>query len=271
MRCFAIGAIALLCSVAAGCIAPPQGEQRAQAPAPPIPGTLYVFHASSTAAGGPVTEVLRDGKSVTKPAPGDVLIARDKPSIRLSTAPMFGKARNDPSTCEPFAISHDGTWAACLRSDGLGSVVIFNVRNPQRTQRNTGLHVAVFSRRMAGFEGNTLAVAADDDTCPAFYRTDAHFAFEPRARLYLIDMHAKRIGKGACIHGVIAGEHRLALIGHDTTEKPLYSFDGTDWKPGLAMTFDGDDHLLIINQYDQLVDEQGRLVSEGVVDAWWTR
>jgi hypothetical protein len=264
-------AVALLCSVAAGCIAPPPGGPRAQTPAPPIAGTLYVFHTSTTREGGPVVEILHDGRRLSNPAPGDVLIARDRPSIRLSTALMFVTGRIDAKSCEPIAISHDGTWAACLRSDGLGTVVIFNLSDPQHTQRNTGLHVAVNSRRMAGFEGNTLAVAADDTTCPAFYRTDAHFAFEPRARLYVIDLHGRQLNKGACIHGVIAGEHRLALISHDTTDKPFYSYDGTNWNPGLPIAFDGGDHLLVLNQYNQLVDDQGRLVSEDVVDAWWTR
>jgi hypothetical protein len=263
--------IALFCFGAAGCIAPPQGEQKASTPAPPIAGTLYVFHTSSTPRGAQGVEVWRDGKLLAHPAPGDVLIARDKPAIRLSTAPLFGKARNDPKICDPVAISPDGMWAACLRSDGRGTVTVFKIADPQHTQRSTSLHVTVYSRRMAGFEGHALAVAADDDTCPAFYRTDAQFAFEPRARLYVIDTNGKRLHKGPCIHGVIAGAHKLAFISHDTREQPFYSYNGTNWNPGLALTFDGTDHLLILNQYDQLIDEQGRLVSDDVVDAWWTR
>ena len=262
---------ALACVIAAGCIAPPQGEPHAQTPAPPIAGTLYVFHTSTSGQTGPGVEILHDGKQMAGTVPADVLIARDKPSVRLSTKPFLGATRNDPKSCEPIAISADGTWAACLRSDGRGTLTLFKLADPRHSQRTTGLHVSVNSRRMAGFVGHTLAVAADDNSCPQFYRTDAHFSFEPRARLYIIDMRGKQLHKGPCIHGLIAGEHKLAYISHDTTEKPFYSFDGTTWSPGLAMTFDGGDHLLVINPYDQLIDDQGRLVSDDAVDAWWTR
>jgi hypothetical protein len=264
-----IGAL-LLCT-AYGCIAPPQGEPHAQTPAPPIAGTLYVFHPSDKPDSQAVVDVLHDGKRLAHPPPGDVLIARDKPTIRLSTTPLFGKAHLDPKSCEPIALSHDGKYGACLRSDGLGTVTIFSLADPPHTQRDTPLHVALNSRRMAAFVGDTLAVAADDATCPAFYRTDAQFSFEPRSRLFVVDMRGKLLRKGPCVHGVIGGTKKLAFIGHDTNENPLYSLDGSSWDPGLATTFDGDDHLLIVNQYNQLIDDQGRLVSEGVVDAWWTR
>lgn len=200
-----------------------------------------------------------------------MLIARDKPAVRLSTTRLFGMIPIDPRSCEPIALSPDGRYAACLRRDGLGTVTIFSLADPQNTQHDTRLHVALNSRRMAAFIGDTLAVAADDTTCPAFYRTDAHFSFEPRARLFVVDMRGKQLRKGPCIHGVIGGTKKLAFIGHDTKEKPFYSFDGISWDPGLALTFDGDDHLLVINQYDQLIDDQDRLISDQVVDALWTR
>jgi hypothetical protein len=254
-----------------GCIAPPQGEPHPQISAPPIAGTLYIFHPSDRPDGRPVVDVWRNGTRVAHPPPGDVLIARDKPTIRLSSARLFGMIPIDPKSCEPIALSPDGRYAACLRADGYGTVTIFSLADPQDTQHDTRLHVALNSRRMAAFVGNTLAVAANDLTCPQFYRTDAHFSFEPRARLFVVDMRGKQLRKGPCIHGVIGGTKKLAFIGHDTKEKPFYSFDGVSWDPGLALTFDGDDHLLIVNQYDQLIDDQDRLVSDQVVDAMWTR
>jgi hypothetical protein len=261
----------LLCALVPGCIAPPQAQPRAETTAPPVAGTLYVFHPADKPNSELIVEVVHDGQRLAHPPPGDVLIARDKPAIRLSTAALFGRAHLDPKSCEPIALSHDGKYAACLRSDGLGTVTIFSLADPQHSQHDTALHVAVNSRRMAAFIGNTLAVAADDATCPSFYRTDAHFSFEPRARLFVLDMHGKQLSKGPCIHGLIGGTKKLAFISHDTKENPQYSFDGTSWEPGMAMAFDAGDHLLVINQFDQLVDDQGRLVSDGVVDAWWTR
>lgn len=273
MRRLAVGAVSatLLCVLASGCLALPQGEPHPQTSAPPIAGTLYVFHPSDRPDSQPIVDVLRDGRRLAHPPAEEVLIARDEPAVRLSTAPLLGSAPRDRRRCAPIALSHDGRFGACLRSDGFGTVTIFSLADPQHTQRDTSLHVTVNSRRMAAFIGNALAVAADDLTCPAFYRTDAHFSFEPRARLYVVDLRGKQLRKGACIHGVVAGTKKLAFIGHDTTEKPFYSFDGKSWDPGMAMTFDGDDHLLIVNQYDQLIDDQDRLVSEDVVDALWTR
>src|SRR5215468_2709093 len=93
--------VALLYTLTTGCIAPQQSEPRAHTPAPPIAGTLYVFHTSSTSEGVPTVEVLRNGKPMTQKTPGEVLIARDKPSVRLSTAPMFGNGRIDATSCEP--------------------------------------------------------------------------------------------------------------------------------------------------------------------------
>jgi hypothetical protein len=272
MRWLAVGALgALLCTIASGCIAPPQSEPLAQTPAPPIAGTLYIFHPSNKPGGRLVVDVVHDGKRLAHAPPGDVLIARDRPALRLSMAPLFAKTRLDPKSCEPIALSGEGTYGACLRSDGQGTLTVFSLADPQHTQHDTSLHVAVASSHMAAFVGNTLAVAADDLTCPSFYRTDAQFAFEPRARLFVVDMRGKQLRKGPCIHGLIAGTKKLAFIGHDTNERPFYSFDGTSWDPGMAMAFDGSDHLLVVNQHDQLIDDQGRLVSDDVVDALWTR
>lgn len=272
MRWVAANALPLvLATLVAGCIAPPQGEPLAQTSAPPIAGTLYIFHPSDKPNAELVVDVVHDGKRLAHAPPGDMLIARERPARRLSTAPLFGNARHDPKNCEPIAISGEGTYGACLRSDGQGTLTIFSLADPQRTQRDTSLHVAVASSRMVAFVGNTLAVAADDLTCPSFYRIDAHFSFEPRARLFVVDVRGKQLRKGPCIHGLVAGAKKLAFISHDTSEKPFYSFDGSSWNPGMAMAFDGADHLLIVNQHDQLIDDQGRLVSEDVVDALWTR
>src|SRR5271166_1933420 len=135
MRRFApalMGAVAL-CS-AAGCIAPPQGEPHAVGSAPPIAGTLYVFHPSDTSDGQPVVEIFHDGKRFAHRTPGDVFIARDKPAVRLSAAPLFGSKRLNPRSCEPIALSADGTYGACLRSDGFGTVAIFRLADPAHSQ-----------------------------------------------------------------------------------------------------------------------------------------
>jgi hypothetical protein len=247
------------------CIAPPAGEPQAVGDAPPIVGTLYVEHASADP-GAPEVEVRRGDARPLTVHHAIPLLAREKPSVRLSDALLFG------GTCAPVAISPDGHYGACLRSDGFGTVMIFRVDHPKAAPLKTVWHIAVVSGHMAGFlADDTLAVAADDQTCPQYVRYDGHYSAEPRARLYILTAAGKQVKAGPCIHGLVVGAHKIAFIGHDGREHPAYSFDGSSWQPGLAATFDGADHLLIINQRDQLVDDQNRLVAADVVDAAWTR
>ena len=254
--------IVLACALAFGC------ASRVPMPAqtsPPIAGTLYVTHLSQRGS-APDISIVRDGVVMPNPAPSGVLIAREKPSIIFPTLQLHGRR-----PCEPVAISPRGIYGACLRADGRGSVILFAIASPS-AQRESAAHVRVNTAHMIGFlNDGELAVAADDDTCPSYARGDAVYSYEPRSRLWELRTDGSIMRKGPCVHGIVVGDKRIALLFHDPKEQPEFSFDGSTWQPGFPVTFDGDDHLLIINKWDQLVDEQGRLVATDVVDASWTR
>ena len=256
--------VCAVCAVTPGCLSFPAPTPLESAP--PIAGTLYITHLSQSS-GAPDVTTVRDGAVVSSPAPSGVLIARDKPSVTFPTAPLRGRRQ-----CEPVAISPHGGYGACLRADGHGSVIIFRLANPASTQVQSPAQVTINSNRMAGFlNERQLAVAADDDSCPSYHRGDARRAYEPRARLWVIGTDGVLERRGPCIHGLVAGTKRIAFIFHDSKERPTYSFDGKTWQYGLATTFDGSDRLLVINEWDQLVDEKDRLVAKDVADAVWTR
>jgi hypothetical protein len=265
-----LGAILMLaCLAAAGCSMRPSASAPATT-APPISGTLYIMHPSDHPDGHPDIEVRHDGVLVQRPTVVGELVARDNPSVRVSTTLMLSGAQR----CEPLAISPHGVYVACLKADGNGTVAVFKLAHPAATLRNTRLHISVDTHHMAGFvSDDRLAIAADDTTCPLYYRTDAHvYAAEPRARLFIIDAStAKTVKPGLCVHGLVVGDGKIAYIGHDASEEPQYSFDGTHWSPGLAVVVDGGGDVLAIGSNNDLADDQNRVVSHDVVDAVWTR
>ncbi|HTD36417.1 MAG TPA: hypothetical protein VK669_02790 [Candidatus Limnocylindrales bacterium] len=144
--------------------------------------------------------------------------------------------------------------------------------HPTETQENVPVTVGEFSRRMMGFvsEGR-LAVVTDDESCPFFRRADRRFAEEPQGRVKIVDMTGKTVGSGPCVHGLVAGDGKLAYLQHDAMERPLYSLDGRTWSQGTPATFAGSGSLLVIDERGDLVDTQGRLVTRDVSAAFWTR
>ena len=255
--------------VCAGCGIRPSASAPATT-APPIAGTLYIMHPSDHPDGHPDIEVRHDGVLVQRPTVVGELVARDKPSVRVSTALMLSGTRR----CEPLAISPHGVYVACLKADGNGTVAVFKLAHPAATLHDTRVRISVDTHHMAGFvSDDRLALAGDDTTCPMYYRTDAHvYSAEPRARLFIVDApSAKTVKPGVCVHGLVAGDGKVAYIGHDASEEPQYSLDGTHWSPGLAVAVDGGGNVLAIAPNNDLADDQNRVVSHDVVDAVWTR
>jgi hypothetical protein len=265
----------------AGCLArePATTMHRATAVERPerIAGTLYVVRPN-----GWDWDLLtiRDGVVVAtdhnRPPP---LAARNKPRTSLPQLDLFGgnhvkgdQFYTDATACEPLAISPGGLNAACLRSDGRGTLTVFRVANPAKTQRNAAVTVGEYSRHMMGFlSDDRLAVVADDEACPFFRRADGRYANEPRGRVRIVDMTGRLVGAGPCVHGLAAGDGKLAYLQHDAMEHPLYSLDGRTWSNGSPATFDGSGSLLVIDDDRDLVDTRGRLVAHHVSDAFWTR
>lgn len=262
---------ALVCLVCAGCIAQPKLASDANlASAPPLAGTLYVVHPAAHLEGAMEVEVRHNGAIVQRPSVLGMLLARDAPATRVPIKVLSLGGRR----CEPMAISPHGRYVACLRADEFGMIAVYQRDRPAATLRNTAVHISFDTHHMAGFTSeDRLAVAGDDRSCAAYYRTDAHvYAAEPRARLFVIDAAtAKTVRSGPCIHGVVAAAGAIVYIGHDDSEEPQFSRDGRLWQPGLAVALDGDGNVLAIDKHDRLVDEQNRLVAADVVDAVWTR
>ncbi|MBV8366164.1 MAG: hypothetical protein JO194_06665 [Candidatus Eremiobacteraeota bacterium] len=264
----ALGVLGALAIVAcAGCASDRQDPPPSNAPA--IAGTLYVTHLSSGDASA-VFDIVRDGALQRHHAASDVLIARDRPQIRISTKPLFDSRRR----CQPMAISPHGIYVACMRSDDNNTIALFRMDRPFATLHDTSARVGVDTHQMVGFvSDDRLAVAADDLTCPAYYRTDAQvWSAQPRSRVHLIDSASgKTVRTGICVHGVITGDDQLVYLGHDNREDPQFSRDGIHWIPGQAVALDGMGQVLAISHSNDLVDEQSRVISRDVVDAKWTR
>ena len=87
----------------------------------------------------------------------------------------------------------------------------------------------------------------------------------------MVDMAGKIVGSGPCVHGLVAGDGKLAYLQHDPMEQPLYSLDGRTWSKGTPATFDGSGSLLVIDEHGDLVDTHGRLVAHDVGMAYWSR
>jgi hypothetical protein len=265
----ALGVLFVLASLASsGCIARPPDV--ALATAPSVPGTLYIMHPSSRPDGLLDVEVRHDGALIDGPSVAGMLIARAQPALRISTKVVATRSGG----CAPMAISPRGIFVACLRSDGSGIVSVMRRDAPTAPLHDTRARVSVDTHHIVGFTSDTeFAVAGDDSTCPTYYRTDAHvYAAEPRARLFVIDaVSGRTVRSGPCIHGLVTGDRTIVYVGHDSSDEPQYSRDGTNWQPGLVVALDGDGHVLAIDKSNRLVDEQDRLVSDDVVDAMWTR
>ncbi|HME80946.1 MAG TPA: hypothetical protein VKF82_02605 [Candidatus Eremiobacteraceae bacterium] len=264
-----LGAICMFaCLLCTGCGVRPTAV--AATAAPPIAGTLYIMHPSDHPDGRLNIEVRHDGLVVQRPTLAGELVARDRPSVHVSRQAMFSGVRR----CEPLAISPHGVYVACLKADGNGTVAVFKLDQPAATLRDTRVHISVDTHEMAGFVSDSrLALAGDDQTCPMYYRTDAHvYSAEPRARLFIVDSSsAKTIRPGVCLHGLVAGDGMIAYIGHDSSEEPQYSLDGTHWSPGLAVAVDGGGDVLAIGANNDLADSRNRVIAHDVVDAVWTR
>ncbi|MBV8082334.1 MAG: hypothetical protein JO293_06795 [Candidatus Eremiobacteraeota bacterium] len=262
-----LGALAILgcagCGTAPHTSPPPRG-------APPIAGTLYVVHLAARDAAAQRIEVLRNGSIVRHSAPPGLLIARDRPAVSISTKVVYA----DGHLCQPMAISPHGTYVACMRDDGYGTISLYRRSNPLRTLHDTGERVSVDNHQMIGFVSDErLAVAGDDMSCPAYYRSDAQvWSAQPRSRLFVVDAQSGRtIRSGECVHGLVTGDGAIAVVGHDQAEDPQYSLDGVHWIKGLPVAVDGDGNVLSISSSNDLVDGSDRVIAHDVVDAIWTR
>lgn len=245
--------------------------------APAIKGTLHLFRR--------VREIehtvinVRDGRVVPTGDVESIVRARDFPEKAISVADQFfggnhtvgGTVETDATACQPLAISPHGINVACLRSDGMGTLTLFRLANPNKTQRNMKFTVGTYSTQMMGFlSDNLLAVVVDDDSCPFYRRADGQYADEPQARLVVINMRGVVQKSGPCVHGVVVGDNEVAYLSHDAWGNATYSLNGRGWLAGYPTTFDGSGQLLFMDG-NNLLDHRGRLIASNVDYAYWTK
>jgi hypothetical protein len=243
------------------------------------PGMLHLLRVSKDLSVTVIT--IKDGVVTSIERGEDPLIrARNKPKIELShSEELFGGTHvangavyTDTTACRPLAISPNGVKAACLRSDGKGTLVLFDLSSPSTTQYNTKITVGEDSTMMLGFlSDGKLAVVADDSSCPFYRRSDRAFSDEPQARVKVIDMRGAVLNSGPCVHGVVVGDKRLAYFTHDPFGNGLYSLNGHTWFRGRPMAFNGAGQLLLIDDSGNLVDRHGRLIAADINDGYWTK
>ncbi len=245
--------------------------------APAIKGTLHLFRRVREIEHTVIT--VRDGKVVRTGDSEMLLRARDFPEKTISLAEeVFGgthtvgdTVETDATACQPLAISPHGINVACLRIDGMGTLTLFRLANPDKTQRNMKFTVGTYSTQMMGFlSDNLLAVVVDDDSCPFYRRADGQYADEPQARFLVINMRGVVQKSGHCVHGVVVGDNKVAYLSHDLSGNATYSLNGRDWLVGYPTTFDGSGQLLFIDG-NNLLDQRGRLIASNVDGAYWTK
>jgi hypothetical protein len=250
------------------------------------PGTLYVEFEAPHGARAEITEI-RDGHIVGHRATGFV-VARDRPNRLFSTA---GVTVCDWShSIGIYKPSPNAAWALC--SSESDSLLIFDPARPKiqhvlLTQFRQNANDTSF----AWLDDNRFAALVLDSSCPAPH---LHHYFP--ARVTTFDRLGRRLSHGPCALGVVAGRHRLALLGEGrndlvwrihqfVTDDPDYFNDGYDrfhptwsvdggttWHDGLPLAFDGNDVLLYAEQFSDAVrSENGQHVFNNALDIQWSR
>jgi hypothetical protein len=250
------------------------------------PGTLYVQFEAPHGSLAEITEI-RDGHVVGHRATGFV-VARDRPdrSFAAAAVPVCDWSHSIGT----YKLSPDASWALC--SSESDSLWLFDPTHP-RTQRVllTQFRQNANDTSFAWLDDNRFAAVVFDMSCPAPHLHD-FFA----AREMTFDRSGRSLSKGPCALGVVAGRHRIALLGERrnnlvwrihqfVADDPDYYNDGYDrfhptwsvddgktWHDGLPLAFDGNDVLLYAEQFSDAVrSEDGRLVFKNALDIQWSR
>jgi hypothetical protein len=130
-----------------------------------------------------------------------------------------------------------------------------------------------------------------DKSCPYAHLYD----FFP-TRVVTFDVTGRRLSKGPCAFGVVAGRHRIALLGERPNsalwrirqliaDDPRYYNDGYDafhhtwsvdngktWRDGVPLVFDGNDRLIYADAFgDDIKAEDGQTLFKNVFSVQWSR
>jgi hypothetical protein len=266
------GSLLAIAAVASGCT-DSASRQSSVSYRPPkiIPGTLYVANRENITQ-LPTWRILRNGKEVGTFRASNFAVARERPSVKLfvgldpeSVHGVIGATDSNtmdlPDGCNnsEVELSPDGTYGLCNADSKL---FLFNVRSRKVVRTVTSNLALVDLEGYAFLPGNLIAAMFEDEACasPAVGTVE-----EPWARVYFMRFDGTRTHKGPCAFGVVSGRARVAYSSY-RDRKPVYSFDGKDWRPGYPTAFDGADDLILLDNDGPKLDS-GELPFAGVGSA----
>lgn len=273
--------LAALCSYLSACSAPSTHYS--------TPGTLFVKYAPSTAQPtGTTSEAFtefRDGRSVGR-RPSDILVARNRTNFAMRASSLhICSARNAPGI---YTLSPDGTKALCKPSND-GHLYVFNPLHPDkpRTLDDFPKGSAI---SIAWLDNSRFAATIYDKTCPLANL----YGYSP-TRIGIFYRTGRRISTGPCAFGIVAGQHRVAIMREARNgllwkgrqliaDDPNYYNDGYDsyhhtwsvdggvtWHDGTLIAFDGNDQLLYFNGFARdVLSENGQIALQNVLDIKWS-
>lgn len=245
------------------------------------PGTLYVQLLGSWHS----TIKLRNGQVVGTPAPR-LVVARDRPDRSLWRGEITACR---PGETQPYQLSPDGTFGLCS-PEKLFELHVFRPWRFGGTERvvlNT-FYTNASGSSFAWLDNYRFVALVLDRGCPL-----AHIYDYYPTRVVTFDRNGRRLAAGPCAYGIVAGRHRLALLGErrnsifrqirqsfygcpDECNDGYDSFHhtwsvdgGKTWHDGVPMQFDGNDLLLYKDETaqaaDSLLSERGDVAIKGDV------
>jgi WD40 repeat protein len=250
-------------------------------------GTLYVEYRMPKDTPTVTTEI--ENGQVVGHRPAGLVVARDYPKRSFVAAnAAICTYLGQPGA---YILSPDGTRGLCSSvSDNY--LRLFDPAHPKiyRILLNEFFQNAD-GTSFAWLDNHRFIATVLDKSCPYAHLYD----FFP-TRVVTFDLKGRRLSQGPCAFGVVAGQHRLALVGERPNDflwhthqlladDPAYYNDGYDrfhptwsvdggetWHDGSPLAFDGNDSLLYLEQFSRIVrSENGQTVLRNAYDVQWSR
>jgi hypothetical protein len=195
------------------------------------------------------------------------------------------------SACAPdpyggYALSPDGTRGLCARGNQL---TLFDPKRPQSRRVVVSDFGPSQGVDLGWIDNSHFAVLEHDGSCPGGVLNSYGYT-----RFGIFDRTGKRLSKGRCALGIVAGNGKLALLGaasngfawqlrsalasdydgndgYDRHHLAWSTDNGATWHDGIPLTFDGNGKLLYYDVISQVIRaEDGRVAFEDAFSAEWS-